>query len=347
MKCNQRKLVREGFGNKLSKHFLTQGNPGAPIPTLGSGEIDDKMQVVPKEFPIPCAGILGVDYLNKHRAIVNSGKLSLRVYTKYIPLRKKLRVYKTFTGTQILKTYSDIAHAEADNCTESDADISVGATVGNESCVTEQLRALGDDGQSLAEAYSLNVAAAQTFEELNVREEKEEMLEARILNMYAVSTGVKDPGNTTNVPKAEASRVERIMSLVGTDGLNKEELAQVRTLIELNQDVMHLEDDALTATNIVQHQIRTTDDYPIRMKQYRVPHNLKEEVDRQVREMLDQGIIRPCKSPYNSALWIVPKKPDTDGTVRWRLVVDFRPLNDKTITDGQPIPNTQDIFDQV
>lgn len=71
---------------------LLKGSQGPPVPTLGSIEIDiygvtHKVRVVPKEFPIPCAGILGVDYLDKHRVIIDFGKLVLEVNELYVPLK--------------------------------------------------------------------------------------------------------------------------------------------------------------------------------------------------------------------------------------------------------------------
>ena len=63
--------------------------------------------------------------------------------------------------------------------------------------------------------------------------------------------------------------------------------------------------------------------------------------------MLDSGIIKPSSSPYNSPLWTVPKKMDTPGKQKWRLVSDFRLLNDKTISNAYPLPSITQIIDQV
>ncbi|CAK1591460.1 unnamed protein product [Parnassius mnemosyne] len=63
--------------------------------------------------------------------------------------------------------------------------------------------------------------------------------------------------------------------------------------------------------------------------------------------MLSQGIIRPSESAWSSPIWIVPKKPDASGKTKWRLVVDFRKLNEKTIDDKYPIPNINDVLDKL
>lgn len=63
--------------------------------------------------------------------------------------------------------------------------------------------------------------------------------------------------------------------------------------------------------------------------------------------MLNQGIIRASQSPYSSPVWVVPKKLDTSGQKKWRLVIDYRKLNEKTVDDRYPIPNITDILDKL
>ena len=53
--------------------------------------------------------------------------------------------------------------------------------------------------------------------------------------------------------------------------------------------------------------------------------------------MQKQNIIRPSSSPWNSSLWIVPKKMDASGKTKWRTVIDFRKLNYITETDKFPV----------
>ena len=60
--------------------------------------------------------------------------------------------------------------------------------------------------------------------------------------------------------------------------------------------------------------------------------------------MLDQGIIRPSDSAWSSPIWIFPKKSDASGKTKWRIVIDFGKVNEKTIDDKYPIPNISDIF---
>lgn len=68
-------------------------------------------------------------------------------------------------------------------------------------------------------------------------------------------------------------------------------------------------------------------------------------VDGEIEKLLVQGIIRPSQSPYNSPVWIVPKKGhNPDGSEKKRLVIDYKKLNAKTIFDRYPIPDTNMIL---
>ena len=97
----------------------------------------------------------------------------------------------------------------------------------------------------------------------------------------------------------------------------------------------------------MRHKINTTDNHPVYTKQYRYPPIHKEEINKQIEALLDNGTISPSDSPYNSPLWIVPKKPDSLGNKRWRMVIDYRTLNEKTIGDAYPLPNITEILDQL
>lgn len=112
-------------------------------------------------------------------------------------------------------------------------------------------------------------------------------------------------------------------------------------------DIFCLPGDSLPATDLIEHKIETTDEIPVQVKQYRHPPGHKDEIAKQTAQMLKQDIITESKSPYNSPLLVVPKKDDASGQKKHRVVVDFRQLNNKTPKDNYPLPNIEDIFDQL
>lgn len=66
----------------------------------------------------------------------------------------------------------------------------------------------------------------------------------------------------------------------------------------------------------------------------------KDFVDREINKLLKTGIIEESFSPYNSPIWVVPKKGlDENGKPKRRLVIDFQKVNAQTVTDKYPIPD--------
>jgi len=70
--------------------------------------------------------------------------------------------------------------------------------------------------------------------------------------------------------------------------------------------------------------------YLINTRLCRLPESQREEIDRQVKQLLEDWIKAKSDSAWNNLL-VVPKKVGPDGKRKWRLVVDFRKLNEKTI----------------
>jgi hypothetical protein len=63
--------------------------------------------------------------------------------------------------------------------------------------------------------------------------------------------------------------------------------------------------------------------------------------------MLADGVIQHSTSPWNSPILVVPKKLDSSGKRKCRIVVDFRKLNDVTVVDSFPIPVISDVLDSL
>jgi hypothetical protein len=60
-----------------------------------------------------------------------------------------------------------------------------------------------------------------------------------------------------------------------------------------------------------------------------------------VNELLEQGVVRPSKSPYASLAFLVPKK---DGD--FRMVVDYRRVNQKIVFNSYPMPTIDQALEQ-
>eukprot|EP00253_Pinus_taeda_P008878 PITA_08878 len=81
---------------------------------------------------------------------------------------------------------------------------------------------------------------------------------------------------------------------------------------------------------------------PISKAPYRMTVPELNELSIQLKELLDQGFIRPSVSPWGAPVIFVKKK---DGTLR--LCIDYRDLNKATIRNRYPMPRIDDLFDQL
>jgi hypothetical protein len=130
--------------------------------------------------------------------------------------------------------------------------------------------------------------------------------------------------------------------------LNSEERREIENACRDYQDIFYLKGDRLSYTNAIKHSINVIPGTSlINTRPYRLPEAQKREVDTQVTKLLNEGIITESKSPWNSPLLIVPKKEDASGEKKWRLVVDFRKLNEKSVGDAYPLPDIMEILNQL
>ena len=95
-------------------------------------------------------------------------------------------------------------------------------------------------------------------------------------------------------------------------------------------------------SHITEHHIAMHDERPIKQRYFPKNPKMQGEINQQVDELLAKGCIEPSKSPHSAPIVVVKKK-----TGKWRLCVDFRQLNSKSIKDAYPLPRAHHILDQL
>ena len=113
-------------------------------------------------------------------------------------------------------------------------------------------------------------------------------------------------------------------------------------ILRENKSIFSRSEDDIGCTSVIEHDILTTDEVPVKQPDRRIPPQLQPEVRKHLQKWMKQGVIRESTSPYGQQLVIVKKK---DGGLR--LCCDFRQLNQKTFKDAYPLPRVQEVLEAV
>lgn len=81
---------------------------------------------------------------------------------------------------------------------------------------------------------------------------------------------------------------------------------------------------------------------PVQVWPYCYPPVVKDEIERQVTDMLKSGIIQPSHSPFSSSVLLAKKK---NGT--FKFCVDFCHLNAITTKAKYPVPVIEELLDEL
>lgn len=160
----------------------------------------------------------------------------------------------------------------------------------------------------------------------------------------AVPPADEEEGAVYTLSGLEEGRGARLLGQLGmkVDHLTPEQQLELTELVASYSDVFALDPSELGTTDATTHIIDTGDHRPIRQPVRRTPFALRSKVDELVKEMLEQGVVVPSKSPWASPVVLVRKK---DGGVRF--CVDYRKLNQVTKLDEYPLPRIDDTLDQL
>ena len=143
-----------------------------------------------------------------------------------------------------------------------------------------------------------------------------------------------------SAPKSESEGIpEHLKKLVekSSEGWSPKQKALIEKLLLRYQDVFSKNEFDLGKTHLVEHSIDTGDAKPVAQPPRRVPLAFAEDEKKQIGKMLEQGVVRPSKSPWASPVCLV-RKPDGSS----RVCIDYRGLNAVSVPIQQPIPRTED-----
>src|SRR5687767_11300116 len=104
--------------------------------------------------------------------------------------------------------------------------------------------------------------------------------------------------------------------------LKEQQEKDLRKLLKKYDDVFSKGDNDIGKTDILKMKIDTGEAQPIKQRAYRYTKEQKEEIGKQIKELLEKGIIRRSCSPWSSPVVMVKKK---NG--EWRMCTNFMKVN--------------------
>ena len=181
---------------------------------------------------------------------------------------------------------------------------------------------------------------------INLSDEDQTLRKGTVLAEYDEAVIWSDmdlPGQEIEEELDKSERLFGEMISRSTTGLDPEEIKEAETFLHSNKQknfILHSND--LGHTTLTPHKIDTGDSRPIRQGPRRLPLAKRQVADREVKRMLDMGVIEPSTSPWSSPIVLASKK---GGDVRF--CIDFRKVNAVTKKDSFPLPRIDDSLNKL
>ncbi|KAI8503655.1 retrotransposon-like protein 1 [Branchiostoma belcheri] len=124
--------------------------------------------------------------------------------------------------------------------------------------------------------------------------------------------------------------------------LSEEQRKIVKQMLREESGAFSRDESDIGSIEGLKLKLNLTDTEPVQKNYVSIPAPLYKEVREYIEDLINQGWITKSKSPYSSPMVCVRKK---DGSMR--LCIDYRALNEKTMSDRQPLPRIQDILNRL
>lgn len=301
-------------------HILTKGTQLITLHFNGI-QIKQLFHIVEETFPIPSHGIIGKDFIQYFRCNLDYDEMNFTIKTNNHTIKIPINSGPTNNNITIPPRCEVFRIFKINNFKETtfieQREIHPGVFIAN---------TVAHDSTPIIRIINTNDHMALFANTIH------EHTQISNFNIYSINAPEKNKDRSNELGKIFAKNTP------------KEKLNTLLSLCEHYTDIFTLQTDKMTTNNFYTQKIRTTDDSPVYTKNYRIPHGQKEEVDKQVNKLIENDLVEPSVSPYNSPIILVPKK-SSGQQKKWRLCIDYRKVNKKLIQDKYPLPRMDVILD--
>lgn len=169
-----------------------------------------------------------------------------------------------------------------------------------------------------------------------------ELVDSSLLQPFNYTGAINTDGQLRKINETQNNLPDHLLELYKNSvvHLNEEQSLKVFNLLIKYQSAFSKSKSDIGRTDIVKHKIDTGDAPPFKMQPRRLPMAKREAASKEIKRLLDEGIIEPSNGPYASPI-VVVTKPDQST----RLCIDYRKLNLSTKRDCYPLPLISDSLD--
>jgi len=330
---------------------LVLGANNLPLDVVGETELTLELGgIKAQDKVLVCRGLpqqvlIGIDFLMTHKCIINFDNNT--VYSKgdpnsmvFGPLDKVYRITVAETVTLSPNIVADIpcviegvsGHKECVGVVEPGSKFSERYSVGAlRTAVTVK------DGRIPVCVFNclnkpLKIYRCSSVGDLHPLVDGGDLLDKGASEGYKVVKGAKEHvkvelgARQCSAVFVENSKADNVpfekMFPISSDSVPEEEKRKHYEVLSTYADCISRGPWDLGSAKSVKHTIDTGSAQPIQVPPRRVPFHKRQEMHRQVEEMLEAQIIEPSESPWSSPVVLVAKP---DGTQRF--CVDYRALN--------------------
>lgn len=324
---NLRKEIKNdsiNFTGVGQENFSSLGTCEITLNLTNNCHVHHKFHLISNDFSIPFDGILGRDFLKFFQCSIDYYSyllhLTLQGETISIPLYDRVD-----EGTIILPSRSEVVRR-------------VDAVLTGDSVIIGEEVAPGVfSSSSIVNNIPVVSFLNTTEKDVILRDYSPKVVPLQLYHVVCSKSGIEN---------LDEQRITSLFNELNFDNVPSYALESIQEICVHFNDIFCLPGDKVTFNNFYKQSIKCSQTEPVYVKNYRIPHAQSDEIQKQVTKMLHDGIIEPSTSPYNSPILLVPKKSENDEK-KWRLVVDYRKVNNSIIADKFPLPRIDEILDQL
>ncbi|KAL5475858.1 hypothetical protein EMCRGX_G025729, partial [Ephydatia muelleri] len=124
-----------------------------------------------------------------------------------------------------------------------------------------------------------------------------------------------------------------------SDHLTEEQKSSLQQLLAAFKDTLQ---NKPGRTQVTEHSLHTGGERPVRLRPYRLPYVYRRTVEKELNEMLKEGVISRSTSEWAAPIVLITIKKE-----ELRFCVDYRRLNAISSMDSYPMPRMDEMIDQL